>query len=67
MTNSYEMGALHRRDFRRLCMQLGLDFEEDKGWLDSLFIVTGSSESFYVLNSKVREWSMMSEDTSSRA
>ena len=38
---AYEIGLLYRRSFRCLCMELDLTYKEEKGWLDSFFIVEG--------------------------
>lgn len=35
------MGALIRGPFRRAIMDLDLDYQEDKGWLDSHFVIRG--------------------------
>jgi hypothetical protein len=34
-------GAIVRGQMRRAMMSLGLDFKEEKGWLDSYFLVSG--------------------------
>ena len=36
------MGILHRQDARRMLQRLGLRFEEDRGWIDSQFIIYGT-------------------------
>lgn len=37
----FEIGLLNRQEFRRVLLKRGLTFNEDKGLLDSLFVVTG--------------------------
>ncbi len=39
------VGAMLRRPFRRLIMYHGLEYIEDKGWLDSLFVIRGDAAS----------------------
>ena len=50
MKNWYEIGALHRGDFRRACMRLDLEYKEDRGFMDSFFIVEGSAIRMDMLN-----------------
>jgi hypothetical protein len=38
----FDVGVLLRRDFRRKLMAAGLRFTEDKGWIDSRFVVTAT-------------------------
>jgi hypothetical protein len=38
------VGALLRRDFRRLLMRLDISYTEDRGWLDSYFVFQGSAD-----------------------
>lgn len=38
----FEVGLVLRREFRRQLLARGLRFTEDKGWLDSQFIVHGT-------------------------
>jgi hypothetical protein len=38
---SFTSGALIRGQMRRAMMSLGLDYKEEKGWLDSYFVVSG--------------------------
>jgi hypothetical protein len=40
-TAEFTVGLVLRRGFRRLLRSRGLQFTEDKGWLDSQFIVSG--------------------------
>lgn len=40
---TFTVGALPRRQFRRLLQRLGADYTEDKGWLDSQFILRDPS------------------------
>lgn len=56
MKNWFEIGALHRSDFRRLLMFYNLDYKEDKGWLDSFFVVNGSLNELTLLGNQVDEW-----------
>ena len=56
MKNWIEIGALYRSDYRRLLMIHGLDYEEDRGWLDSLFIVKGTYDKLKLLGNQVDEW-----------
>jgi hypothetical protein len=37
----FTSGAIMRGAMRRAMMSLGLDYKEEKGWLDSYFIVSG--------------------------
>lgn len=39
---TFVVGALNRRAFRRMAMSKGLSFSEDRGWLDSFFVVRGN-------------------------
>lgn len=43
------MGALNRTRFRRICMMLEIDYQEDKRFLDSLFIVRGEEKQIELL------------------
>jgi hypothetical protein len=40
---SFVVGALHRRQIRRHMLAAGWSFREEKGWLDSLFVVSGDA------------------------
>jgi len=51
----YTMGALIRGSFRRACMQLDLKYEEDKGFLDSGFVVEGDFERVKLLDEWLRK------------
>jgi len=51
-TATFLVGALCRRQFRRRLMQEGLPFREDKGWLDSLFVVEGD----VILLRNLQQW-----------
>lgn len=53
---TFVIGALLRRGFRRLLQDNDdiFTFTEDKGFLDSQFIVKGSAENIYRLLGKVR-------------
>ena len=48
----YTVGLFLRGHFRRACMVLRLKYEEDKGFLDSGFMVEGNKEDIDRLN----EW-----------
>lgn len=66
MKNYYEIGALHRREFRSLLKRLkfiyeDLTWEEDRGWIESIFYVSGNLEAILRLNSICDEWSTLSE------
>jgi len=37
----YEIGALYRNEFRRNCLRAGVRFQEQKGLLDSTFMIDG--------------------------
>jgi hypothetical protein len=39
-----EVGMLYRRRIRRFLMGQGIDFREDSGLLDSLFVITATDE-----------------------
>ena len=43
-TLRFTSGALVRGSIRRACMLLDLDYREDKGWLDSYFMVSGPAD-----------------------
>jgi len=49
----YVIGALLRRSFRRACMKLDIEYKEDKGWMDSYFIVKGEVNKVKQLNNWV--------------
>jgi len=51
-TATFLVGALCRRQMRRRLMQEGLQFQEDKGWLDSLFVVEGD----VILLRNLQQW-----------
>lgn len=51
----YEIGLLIRGKFRRWCMQLSLTYKEDKGWLDSGFLVEGDENKIAQLNQILEE------------
>lgn len=46
---TYEMivgvGALRRRQVRQMCLLLDLEYREERGFLNSLFVIEGSKES----------------------
>lgn len=44
ISGPYRVGALLRRSFRRILMTMGLEFTEDRGFLDSLFMVTADAQ-----------------------
>ncbi len=48
----YTMGMLMRRPFRRACMALGLTYDEDKGFLDSYYVVHGEESNI----NRLDEW-----------
>ncbi len=50
LRQTFEIGALLRRSFRRTCLELGVDYTEEKGWLDSFFVVEGTREQIVRLN-----------------
>jgi hypothetical protein len=54
MKKSYIVGGFYRGEFRRVCVRLFLDFKEDKGWIDSAFIVEGKSEDIEILDNWIR-------------
>lgn len=57
MTRIFEVGLLYRSDFRRLLMTLDVDYKEDKGWLDSFFVVkTDDLLKFSEIDAKREEW-----------
>lgn len=49
----YTMGLLVRRDFRRFLNTFDVSYSEDKGFLDSQFIVTGSENDIEEISSAV--------------
>jgi len=55
MREIIEVGALLRRNFRRLCLELGLSIQEDKGFWDSQFIVEGSQKDMEALYRAIQE------------
>lgn len=52
---AFIVGALLRRAFRRACDRMAIHYTEDKGWLDSQFIVTGDSRAIDQLAEAFRE------------
>ena len=40
----FTVGLALRRQFRRILRSRGLDFTEEKGWLDSQFIIRGNGD-----------------------
>ena len=41
MRTSFTVGAMFRREVRRLLRSMDIAYSEDKGWLDSHFVVSG--------------------------
>lgn len=54
---SFTVGALWRRSVRRALIKGGWPFTEDKGLLDSQFVVEGSVEQLERLQTKLHQWS----------
>lgn len=53
----YTIGALMRQPFRRLLDRfVGVSYQEDKGFLDSQFVVTGDVSDLLKIKSVVRVW-----------
>jgi hypothetical protein len=53
---SYTIGRMWARPFRRSLMEWGFDYTEDKGWLDSQFIVTGDHAKLALFGREFRKW-----------
>ncbi len=53
---TFTVGLLLRRQFRRLLIEEGLAFQEDRGWINSLFAVTGPSRHISFLRQLARDW-----------
>ncbi len=52
---SYTVGMVHRKEFRRTLLAWGLDFTEDKSWTNSLFVVAGEESLIDSINTLVQE------------
>jgi hypothetical protein len=52
----FTVGALLRRSFRRELIASGLTFTEDKGLLDSLFVVKATPDVIEVIQSAVDDY-----------
>lgn len=50
----YEVNLCLRGGFRKMCLRLGCDYVEAKGWFDSTFRVRGSVESLTKINELVK-------------
>jgi len=48
------IGALLRPSLKRTCFKLGLDYQDDGGWLDSAFIVRGPKPAMDQLRGMMR-------------
>lgn len=57
MTASYYVGLFVRRPFRRFLMEDGATFKEEKGLLNSLFIVTAPSRTHKVISEVIQRMS----------
>jgi hypothetical protein len=53
---TFNVGLLLRRQFRRLLMSEGLDFSEDKGFLNSLFVVRAEPKIIQALRETVDDF-----------
>ena len=58
--SGYTMGLLVRGYFRRWCFELGLNYKEDRGWLDSGFIVEGNENKIQLLDTHLE---MLNKET----
>ena len=52
----YEIGAIHRGSFRRVCLQLDLNFKEERSFFESCFMVKGNVNNLLILENQVKEW-----------
>lgn len=50
----YEVGIAVRGAFRRACLQLELDYKEEKGFIVSGFRVTGEEGSIEILDNWIK-------------
>jgi len=46
-------GVVVRRPIRRIIREYGLAYDEDKGWLDSHFVISGPAEKIIALRERV--------------
>jgi len=53
---AFTIGRLYVRSVRRALRAEGMSFTEDKGWLDSQFVVTGTNAEILRLQSALRRW-----------
>lgn len=58
---AYTIGALNRTDFRRVLQGAGISFLEDKGLLDSQFVVEASPDQHRVLIRAINEHNYRAE------
>jgi hypothetical protein len=58
---TYTIGRLYARSFRRSLRDWGLEFSEDRGWLDSHFVVIGNRETLAVFHDAFKEWVIRTE------
>ncbi|MBD80461.1 MAG: hypothetical protein CL840_16210 [Crocinitomicaceae bacterium] len=53
---TFTAGVLFRRQVRRELIRVGLDFGEDKGWLDSQFVVRGDYAQVKAVQAVLQKW-----------
>lgn len=51
-----EAGALVRRPIRRYLLQIGYPFEEEKGWLDSVFYAQCTKDQYQNIANDLNKW-----------
>lgn len=56
MKKIIEAGVLVRRPIRRFLLSEGIDFKEDKGWLDSTFYLNCSDEKYRWIMKVLHKW-----------
>jgi hypothetical protein len=52
--STFTVGLLLRGEFRRYLLRRDIEFTEDKGWLDSFFVVHSTREEYQILREMVR-------------
>ena len=53
---TFIIGRLYARDVRRALREYGLEFTEERGWLDSQFVVTGPRSKIVSFVRALRAW-----------
>jgi hypothetical protein len=63
----FVLGALVRREFRRGLQLYGLDYSEDKGLIDSQFVVTGEEDRLARFKAAFNDWSARIDSAGKKA